>query len=71
MNLATLKMKDQNNIPNNESDKEKLKRAHDLFMESVMKPDASLRLCAHNQNCYNELMQIREDVLEYLKTIHP
>jgi hypothetical protein len=38
-----------------------------LFTESVLKPDNRLRQCAHNQKCYNELMQIREEVLEYLK----
>ena len=40
-----------------------------LFMESVLKPDVRLRQCARNQNCYDELMQIREEVLEYLKTL--
>ena len=37
-----------------------------IFTESVHKPDHRLRACAHNQNCYNELMQWREEVLEYL-----
>ena len=37
-----------------------------IFIESVHKPDHRLRACAHNQNCYNELMQWREEVLEYL-----
>ena len=41
----------------------------DLFIESVHKPDHELRQCAHNQKCYNELMYIREHVLEYLKTL--
>ena len=40
-----------------------------LFAESVLKPDHKLRQCARNQECYDELMQIREDVLEYLKTL--
>ena len=40
-----------------------------LFTESVLKPDARLRNCARNQDCYDELMQVREDVLEYLKTL--
>jgi len=38
-----------------------------LFTESVLKPDHELRLCARNQECYDELMQIREEVLEYLR----
>ena len=41
----------------------------DLFTESVLKPDHDLRGCAHNQGCYEQLMEIREHVLEYLKTL--
>ena len=37
-----------------------------IFIESVHKPDSRLRGCAHNQECYNELMEWREEVLEYL-----
>ena len=40
-----------------------------LFEESVLKPDNKLRQCARNQQCYDELMQVRADVLEYLKTL--
>ena len=39
-----------------------------IFTESVHKPDTKLRSCAHNQECYNELMWIREHVIEYLQT---
>ena len=46
-------------------------RGLDLFIESTLKPDVRLRQCARNQGCYDELMQIREDVLEYLKTLRP
>jgi hypothetical protein len=53
----------------NESQEVKWNRGLDLFIESVHKPDNELRQCAHNQKCYNELMQVREHVLEYLKTI--
>ena len=60
-------MKDQNVIDKEPQDK-KWNRALDLFTESVMKPDPELRQCAHNQKCYNELMDVRNDVLEYLKT---
>ena len=52
-----------------ESQNEKWNRGLTLFEESVLKPDAELRNCAHNQKCYNELMAVREHVLEYLKTI--
>ena len=34
-----------------------------------MKPDHDLRGCAYNQGCYEDLMEIREHVLEYLKTL--
>ena len=37
-----------------------------IFMESVHKPDTRLRSCAHNQECFNELMEWREEVLQYL-----
>lgn len=37
-----------------------------LFYESVLKPDHKLRDCAHNQECYHELMEWRSEVLEYL-----
>lgn len=62
-------MKDQNSIEDNESRDEKWNRGLDIFIESVIKPDSSLRQCAHNQKCYNELMDIRNDVIIYLKTL--
>ncbi len=52
----------------NESQDIKFNRGLDLFIESVMKPDHKLRQCAHNQKCFNELMWVRDDVLEYLKS---
>ena len=48
------------------SKEEKVSNAKHLFIESVLKPDHQLRQCAHNQKCYNELMEIRQHVLEYL-----
>ena len=62
-------MKDQNSIDVKETSSQKYARALDLFTESVMKPDHDLRGCAHNQGCYEQLMEIREHVLEYLKTL--
>ena len=62
-------MKDQNSIDVKETSTQKYERALDLFTESVMKPDHDLRGCAHNQGCYEQLMEIREHVLEYLKTL--
>ena len=61
-------MKDQASV-GEESSAIKYDRALSLFTESVMKPDQDLRGCAHNQGCYDELMEIREHVLEYLKTL--
>ena len=62
-------MHDQNSIDKNETPSQKYDRALALFTESVLKPDHDLRGCAHNQNCYDELMEIREHVLKYLKTL--
>ena len=62
-------MKDQNSIDETESYDQKWNRGLDLYIESVHKPDHALRGCAHNQKCYNELMAVRENVLEYLKTL--
>ena len=61
-------MKDQNSIPDGESKQDKWNRALDLFIESVHKPDVKLRGCAHNQKCYHELMDLRNDIIDYLKT---
>ena len=62
-------MKDQNSIDVTETSTQKYERVLDLFTESVLKPDHDLRGCAHNQGCYEQLMEIREHVLEYLKTL--
>ena len=62
-------MHDQNSIDKNETPAQKYERALDLFTESVLKPDHDLRGCAHNQGCYDELLEIREHVLKYLKTL--
>jgi hypothetical protein len=57
------------NVTEEENQKDKWNRGLDLFIESVHKPDHELRQCAHNQKCYHELMWVRENVLEYLKTL--
>ena len=62
-------MKDQNQITDIESQEDKWNRGLDIFMESVIKPDPALRQCAHNQQCYHELMWVREHVLDYLRTL--
>ena len=62
-------MHDQGSVGKDESPSVKYQRALDLFTESVLAPDHKLRGCAHNQGCYDQLMEIREHVLEYLKTL--
>ena len=62
-------MKDQNSVSDGETKTEKINRAYDLYIESIHKPDNALRACAHNQKCFNELMAVREHVLEYVKTL--
>ena len=62
-------MKDQNSLEDNESKQDKWNRGLDIFIESVHKPDASLLECARNQKCYNELMDVRKNVLNYLQTL--
>tara|TARA_Y100001938_G_C7964984_1_gene366340 strand:+ start:517 stop:711 length:195 start_codon:yes stop_codon:yes gene_type:complete len=62
-------MKDQNTIEDTESPREKWNRGVDIFIESIQKPDSRLRGCAHNQKCFNELMEVREKVLEYVLTL--
>ena len=62
-------MKDQNTVNDTESKTDKYNRAVDIFIESVQKPDNALRSCAHNQKCFNELMEVREQVLNYAYTL--
>ena len=61
-------MHDQGSVEKDESPSVKYQRALDLFTESVLAPDHKLRGCANNQG-YDQLMEIREHVLEYLKTL--
>ena len=62
-------MKDQKSVDDSESKVDKYNREVDIFIESVQKPDTTLRSCAHNQKCYNELMDVREQVLNYVYTL--
>ena len=47
---------------------QKRRDALGLFIESVLKPDSELRQCAHNQKCFNELLEWRQEVLDYLQS---
>ena len=52
-----------------ETKQEKWERGKTLFLESVYKPDSKLRGCAHNQQCYHELMEIRDQVIEMVRAM--
>ena len=52
-----------------ETKQEKWERGKTLFLESVYKPDSKLRGCAHNQECYHELMEIRDQVIEIVRNM--
>ena len=52
-----------------ETKKDKWERGKTLFLESVHKPDHELRGCAHNQQCFHELMEIREDVIKMVQSM--
>ena len=56
-------MKEQDN------ENDKWNRAVSLFVESVLKPDSELRQEAHEQECFHEIMYVREIMLEHLKTL--
>ena len=62
-------MKDQNPVHEEETKFEKWDRGKTLFLESVHKPDHQLRSCAHNQKCFNELMEIRDIVIDLVKDL--
>ena len=61
--------KDQATIEDNETKDQKWNRGLDLFIESLHKPDHELRGCAHNQKCFVELMEVRDKIVQYTKTL--
>ena len=42
-------------------------RAKTLLLESLHKPDNALRSCAHNQHCYDDMMMLRDQLIEYVQ----
>ena len=48
---------------------DKWDRGKTLFLESVHKPDHELRGCAHNQQCFHELMEIRDEVIKIVQSM--
>lgn len=47
----------------------KHQEALDLMIMSVYKPDSELRTEAADLGCYDELMQVREQVLDFLQEL--
>ena len=52
-----------------ETELERWDRGRTLLLESLYKPDSKLRGCAYNQNCYDEMIALRDSVIEYVKNI--
>ena len=64
----TMPSKDQQSIDEPTS-YEKWDRARTLMLESLHKPDNALRSCAHNQQCYYELLEIRDQVIDMVRRL--
>tara|TARA_B100001094_G_scaffold296732_1_gene319179 strand:+ start:413 stop:616 length:204 start_codon:yes stop_codon:yes gene_type:complete len=62
-------MKDQKTLDATETTHDKWNRAKSLMLESLYKPDNHLRSCSHNQQCYDELMVIRDQVIEMVRAM--
>ena len=58
-------MKDQSKIQV-KNPSEKWDRAKSLLLESLYKPDSALRSCSHNQHCFDEMMALRDQVIDYV-----
>ena len=46
---------------------EKWDRGRTLLLESLYKPDTKLRGCAYNQGCYDEMLELRDEVINYVR----
>ena len=62
-------MKDQKSLDEKLTSYESWDAAHAIFIESLIKPDNHLRSCAYNQQCYDDLMQIRDQVLDHARNM--
>ena len=60
-------MKDQKTLDETETQQQKWDRAKTLLLESLYKPDHQLRSCAFNQECKDELLEIRDQVVVMVK----
>lgn len=54
---------------NQDTSKSQFIEALDLMIMSVYKPDADLRNEARDLGCLDELMKIREDMIQYLQDL--
>ena len=52
-----------------ETKQEKWDRGKTLLLESLYKPDSKLRGCAYNQECFDEMISLRDSVIDYVKSI--
>ena len=50
-----------------ETKQEKWDRGKTLLLEALYKPDSKLRGCAYNQGCYDEMIEIRDQVIELVR----
>ena len=44
-------------------------RAKTILLESLHKPDNHLRSCAHNQHCYDDMIMLRDQIIEYVQNM--
>ena len=49
-----------------QSQADKWDRGKTLLLESLYKPDTKLRGCAYNQDCFTEMISIRDEVIEFV-----
>ena len=50
-----------------ETNQDKWDRGRTLLLESLYKPDSKLRGCAYNQDCYDEMIALRDHVIDLVK----
>jgi len=62
-------MKDQKSLDESPTPYERWDRAKGILLESLFKPDHHLRSCAHNQECIDDVIQIRDQVIEYVQNM--
>ena len=60
-------MKDQKTLDEELTPLDRWDRARTLMLESLYKPDHQLRSCAFNQECKDELLEIRDQVVEMVR----